>query len=80
MDWEYPAEDLLEISGNLPGHERAKILRELREVGISADSIDTHLAFSVDGHIVIVTNKDKFKQCWLYWGDKGKLRKRILKP
>ena len=64
--WEYLVRDFLEIKCTLKEPEQEFLLDFLKGKGVRAESIQTHPAFSVDDHLVVIMEDGGSKKRLFY--------------
>ena len=72
--WEYLVRDFLEIRCTLKEPEQEFLLDFLKSKNIEAEAIRTHPAFSVDEHLVVITEDLNSKKCLLYHPEKKMIK------
>ena len=64
--WEDLVDDFLEMTALLQPHQRIFLIQKLRRRGVSADKINPHAGFSIDGRLVVICKREREQECWLY--------------
>lgn len=67
-------QDFLEVACKLAEKEQDYLVKELAREPAFSEAIAIHLAFSVDGKIIVVGNTPA-SECWLYAPETGKILK-----
>ena len=82
--WKDLVIDFLEMACFLKPQEQEFLVREMQQQNITAESIDVHPCFSINGRIIIVCEDTPVQECWLYFVKKQKIRRwtdgRVLEP
>ncbi len=73
--WKDLVNDFLEMACFLKPQEQEFLIRELQQQNITAESIDAHPCFSINGRAVIVCEDVPVQECWLYFVNKRKIRR-----
>lgn len=64
--WEDLVEDFLEIACRMNRAERSPVLENLRQEGLSAEHLDVHPAFSIQGRLMVILKKAPVRKCTVY--------------
>ena len=64
--WKDILNDFLELGCRLTSEERQNVLKQLETFELKSSHIDTHPAFSVDGHLFLMAEPEEQPVFWLY--------------
>lgn len=73
--WKDLVNDFLEMACFLKPQQQEFLVRELQQENITAESIDVHPCFSINGRMVIICEDIPVQECWIYFVKKQKIRR-----
>lgn len=76
--WEDLINDFLEVACRLNSEERELAISTLKREKISAEHLEVHPAFSIDGRVMVVLKPGNLKECLFYFLEERKIEKRNI--
>lgn len=70
--WEDLVEDFLEVACRINQAQRITALEHLRLDGITAEHLEVHPAFSIQGRLMVVVRGAEISKCILYFVRNGR--------
>mgnify|MGYP000446638784 CR=1 FL=1 len=74
--WEDLINDFLEVACRLAPDERALAINALKSENISAEHLEVHPAFSIDGKVMVVLKPGLMKECLFYFLEQRRIEKK----